>query len=86
MNINSLDKSVNIDSVQVNTIFEQIRTVIQEEVVDSEERECLLAKVEELQQAHGREGFLEVYKEFMSMLASHVTVIAHVVPALNALL
>lgn len=86
VNINSLDKSVNIDRVQINTIFEQIRTAIQEQVVDSEKRECLLAKVEELQQAHGREGFLEVYKEFMGMLASHATVVAHVVPALNALL
>ncbi len=46
----------------------------------------MLAKVDELERAHGSASFGSVYKEFMAMAATHMTVLAPFVPALSALL
>ncbi len=86
INVNSLDKSINISDTAVQTTLDQVRTLLQDHVADAEERERLLAKVEELQQVHGTEKFVETYREFMQMAADHMTVIAPLVPALTALL
>ena len=85
VNVNSLDQSINIAAV-VETTLNQVRTLLQDQVSDANERERLLEIVDELRQAHGTKRFAEVYKEFMRMAANHMTVLAPLVPELAALL
>ncbi len=86
VNVNSLDQSINIGDNHVATTLDQLRAILNDQIADAEERSRLLAKVDELQQAHGTERFTEIYKEFMVMAANHMTVIAPLVPALTALM
>ena len=86
VNVNSLDKSINISDTPVQTILDQVRDVLRDQVADAEERARLLAKADELEQVHGTERFAETYKEFMQMAANHMTAIAPLVPALTELL
>lgn len=86
VNVDSVDQSVNIGDTQVGATLDQVRGLLRDQVADAEERASLLAKVDELQQAHGTDEFAGVYKEFMALAANHMAVLAPLVPALAALL
>ena len=86
VNINSIDESINISNVAVASTFDEIRAVLKDQVTDIEECSRLISKVDELQQVHGTENFSDIYKEFISMAANHMSLIAPLVPALTALL
>ena len=86
VNVNSLDQSINIVDAEVGITIDQVRSLLHDQISNAEERAKLLAKLDELQQAHGTKNFTEVYKEFVILAANHMSVIAPLMPALSALL
>ena len=86
VNVNSIDQSTNIDASVVTSTLDQIREALQKEIEDSEERQLLLSKLDELARTHGTDRFAVSYKAFMAMAANHMTVLAPFIPALTALL
>ena len=89
VNINSTDNSTNIltnISIDSSSIFSGLTDAISNASIEENQKAQLLAKVEELQQAEGTEGFVQKYKEFMQNAANHMAVISPFVPALTALI
>lgn len=85
VNINSTDNSTNI-SIDSSSIFGSLSNAINDAPIEAEQKAQLLAKVEELKQAEGTNGFVQKYKEFMQNGANHMAVILPFIPALTSLL
>ena len=86
VNLNSVDSSSNVVSIQANEVFQQTRHLLETGVADSEERTILLQSVREMEAAHGTQDFITKYKDFMGLAANHMTVLNPVISALTALL
>ena len=86
VNLNSVDSSSNVVSIQANEVFQQTRHLLETGVADSEERTALLQSVKEMEAAHGTQDFITKYKDFMGLAANHITVLTPVISALTALL
>ena len=86
VNVGTVDQSVNVSSTQVGTVFEEVRDIVRAGVAEAAERERLLAKVSELEAAHGTGSFRGAYKDFVSLAASHATILAPITAALAGLL
>lgn len=86
VNLNSVDSSNNVVSLQANEVFQQTRHLLETWVADSEERTGLLQSVKEMEAAHETEDFITKYKDFMELAANHMAVLTPVIPALAALL
>ena len=86
INLNSTDQSTSVITGQNGDIFSQIRDLIKERLSDSDDCDLLLEKVEYMERNQGGSGFMESYKNFMSVAANHMTVLAPVVPSLTAML
>ncbi|MBX9936744.1 MAG: hypothetical protein K2Y10_09140 [Burkholderiaceae bacterium] len=85
VNINSTDNSTNI-TIDSSPIFGGLSSAISNAPIEEKQKTQLLAKVEELKQAEGTDGFVQKYKEFMQNAANHMTVVAPFIPALTTLL
>jgi hypothetical protein len=86
INIHSKDSSINTANTVESSVFNDLRQVIQNGIANELDKEVLLAKLDELQQASGKKGFVEKYREFMELASDHITLIAPFVPALSQLL
>jgi hypothetical protein len=84
VNIGSVDQSKNIVSEQA--VFGNLRSAIQGALTNNDERRELLACVDAMETAQGRESFIAKYQRFMDLAATHVSVIAPFLPALTKLL
>lgn len=81
--LGSEDRSTNISNVTPDTVFKEIRAIIEANIKQEEERSKLLLKVIELEQTRGSKGFREKYTEFMTLVATHVSVFSPILPALT---
>ena len=86
VNIDSVDKSLNVDASQSISVLSDIRDAMQTGIEDDEERERLLDALDELSRAHGTEKFVDTYKTFVAMAANHMAFLAPFLPALSELL
>ena len=86
VNVGSVDQSVNVSKSQVGATFDQTRELVRDGVADATERGRLLEKIDQMERAHGKDGFAQAYKDFMAVAADHVTVLGPVMAALAALL
>lgn len=86
VNIGSNDSSINVVSVQAQSVFTQARETIQREISAADDQRKILAKLDELQEAHGKPSFTAKYKEFVSVISDHIQVLGPVVAALAQLL
>jgi hypothetical protein len=86
VNIHSSDSSINIIQNNSSELFDKLVAFIKDQVADEKDRNALIAKTEEMRQAHGTSGFLSKYQEFMTLAANHATVLAPFMPALAGLL
>ena len=86
INLNSTDQSRSFINRQSEDIFSQIRDLIEERLSDSDDWDLLLERVEDMERNQGSSAFTESYKNFMSVAADHITVLAPVVPSLTAML
>ena len=85
VNINSTDSSVNVISTEVSKVFAQVREAVNQ-IQDPNARYQIEQVVNEMEQAHGSNGFLQKYQEFITSAANHMTVLAPIIPALTGLL
>lgn len=86
INIESHDASTNMVSVQSGHFFEQLQSTISEHVQDEAAKSSLLSAVHEMETSQGTSGFLEKHREFVSLAADHMTLLAPFMPALAQLL
>ena len=82
---NSTDSSVNVISAEATEVFDRLRERLSQ-IEDEGKREEIAAAIDSMESAYGSDGFQSRYKEFMAVLADHVTVFAPFLPALANLL
>jgi hypothetical protein len=81
VNINSTDYSIN--STNAGPIFGHLVEAIRTGVPDQGLRNQLIGKTRDLESAIAdKQRYLQLYKEFMAVVADHVTVIGPFIPAL----
>lgn len=85
VNIKSTDNSINI-TIDSSPIFSGLSSAISNAPIEEAQKAQLLAKIEELKQAEGTDGFFQKYKEFMQNAANHMTVVSPFMPALTTLI
>ena len=86
VDLNSVDNSNNVISIQAHEVFERTRHLLETGVEDNGERSVLLQSVNEMEAAHMTRDFVAKYKDFMGLVANHITVLIPVLPALASLL
>jgi hypothetical protein len=67
-------------------VFANLRKAIDESSLDDIERGRLLNGVSAMEKAPDRTGFVDRYRDFISLAADHMTIIGPLLPALSALL
>jgi len=82
VNISSVDQSVNV----AGDLFADMGRAIEQGMDANAERQAILAKLSELEQAKGKPSFVQRYSEFMALAANHVTVLQPFLAALAQLL
>ena len=86
VNLQSVDNSSNVVSIQAHDVFQQTRHLIETSVVEDAERVLLLESVNDMEAAHNRGDLIGPYKHFMGLAADHVSVLAPVISTLASLL
>lgn len=85
VNIHSIDKSTT-NQTTLNTVFENLKQTIEENLKDAPDYEALRKIVLEMEQESGKKSFIEKYQDFMSLASNHISVFAPLLPALSKLL
>lgn len=86
VNINSKDSSINIINMESKHLFAEIKSKVEENIENENERQKLIKKLEELEKAQNTASFAEKYAEFMAIAANHTTILTPYLPALGQLL
>ena len=87
ININSTDQSTNTVHSQPRLIFDEIRSLLREGVHDADELDRILLSVDDMESSSQiPHEFTRAYKDFISTSASHLTLLAPVLPSLASLL
>jgi hypothetical protein len=81
VNVNSADSSVNVISAEASEVFDRLRERLGQ-IEDEVKREEIATAIDNMESAYGSDNFQSRYKEFMAVLADHVTVFAPFLPAL----
>lgn len=83
--INSTDSSINSKIVNSENVFEELRTVIENEIENLEEKSKLLRQIDEMNTSQGTENYKTQYTNFIASAANHITIIAPFIPILTTL-
>ena len=86
VNIQSVDASTNLVEIGSEDLFNMLRQTIESAVKDKSLCADLTEKVDELEQTQGTRKFTEKYREFITLAADHITVLAPFIPALSQIL
>jgi len=86
VNIQSSDASTNVVNVEASALFVALRKAIAESVQDANVKQRLTDTVGGMEATVGSRTFSERYKEFIGLVADHMTVFAPFLPALSQLL
>jgi hypothetical protein len=86
VNINSHDHSTNTVAFEPAPVFADLRKAVVEAVGENGERAKLLAGIEAMENGHRTHAFVDQYKDFITLAANHMTIVAPFLPALSALL
>lgn len=74
VNLHSVDNSQNASTkIHDMAVFQLLKSALEEQVKDGERQKALIEKVEGMKSAVGTPGFLDRYKEFISLAADHMT-------------
>jgi hypothetical protein len=73
MNINSPNANLNTINITHNDLFEKLKNVVEEQIVDENTKSELLSQVKELEKVQGERSFSEKYTDFIASAANHVT-------------
>lgn len=82
---NSADSSVNVIGAEASEVFDRLRERL-DQFEDEIEREEIATAIDNMESAYGSDDFQSRYKEFMALMADHVTVFGPFLPALALLL
>lgn len=85
VNIGSTDSSNNQYNIGSEDVFEKAIALVNS-IHDMQDREKLSNAVTQMKSQKGSDGYLDAYKNFMSLAANHVAVFAPIIPALAAFL
>ncbi|HWN09785.1 MAG TPA: hypothetical protein VNO50_11045 [Pyrinomonadaceae bacterium] len=85
VNVNSTDSSTNVTNVNSAELFVKMRDVAGG-IQDTERRQLLVERIEEMERSHGSQSFAKRYSEFISLAADHMSLFAPFMPALGQLL
>lgn len=86
VNNNSTDNSTNIINTSTSDLFDEIRKVLKETVVDEMELRVLREIVNEMENNQNSKGFNQAYTKFITGAASHMTVLSPLIPALSQMI
>lgn len=86
VNINSTDLSANVVNVTPDKLFDALRRVIEEQVMEDAKKRTLTRSVEAMQRTNGSSEFVEHYQVFISAVADHLTIFSAFIPALSQML
>lgn len=86
VNVQSTDSSTNVVNVDTSALFVALREVVFQSIADAQARQRVESVLDGMESAVGTRAFSERYKEFMSVAADHMTVLAPFLPALSQLL
>ncbi len=86
VNIQSNDGSVNVSSITEQQVFSGIREAVGQGVSDASERKVILEKLDALEKSVHSDDFVSKYKEFINIVADHMTIILPFLPALSQML
>jgi hypothetical protein len=84
VNIGSRDQSTNIAAE--GDVFENVGATLRGVVKDSDDLRVLLTAVDEMKRQRGSAGFVATYRNFVSLAADHLGILAPFLPALSQLL
>jgi len=82
VNVNSMDSSTNITNVNSAELFVKMRDAAAE-IQNSERRQLMVERIEEMERSQGSQGFAKRYSEFISLAADHMSLFAPFMPALG---
>src|ERR1700730_4735570 len=86
VNVNSVDSSVNVLTVDSETLFSDLAKVIREQVEGTELRDQLSATVQQMEQTCGTPEFTSRFQSFIALAANCMTIVLPFIPALTQLL
>ena len=86
VNVNSVDSSVNVLTVNSDRLFSELAKVIREQVEDTELRDQLSATVQQMEQTRGTPEFTCSFQSFIALAANCMTIVLPFIPALTQLL
>lgn len=86
VNIHSEDRSVNVSTITEKQVFSGIRDAIKQQVSDINDRRAILEKLEALEKSVNSRDFTSKYKEFVNVVANHMTIVLPFLPALTQML
>ena len=84
VNINSNDSSINVANVNTPELFQRMREAAAT-LLDNEQRQVLVERIDGLEQSHGSEDFAEKYRDCVSVAADHMSLFTPFMPALGQL-
>jgi hypothetical protein len=85
VNLSSTDNSSNTIFANSSSLFQQIRTAVEQSIPPPEQDE-VLRRLADLEASVAKPSFTERYQDFMQVVANHATVLAPFLPALASLL
>lgn len=86
VNIGSTDNSSNIVNINNDTVFNELRSAINENISSESDSVILLDLVNEMEETRGTPTFIDKYKSFMESAANHMSVFSPLLPALAQVL
>ena len=86
VNIQSSDQSTNVVSVESSELFDNLKQAIQQSSLDQALCIKIMERVDAMQASAGTPTFAQTYKEFISIVADHISLVSPFIPALSQLL
>ena len=86
VNVNSVDSSVNVLTVNSETLFSDLAKVVGEQVEGTALRDQLSAIVQQMAQTRGTPEFTSSFQSFIALAANCMTIVLPFIPALTQLL
>lgn len=86
VNINSSDSSTNVVNVESHQLFDNLQQTVGHAVQNDDLRRELLKCIDEMRASAGTPSFGTRYKDFISLAADHLSLVAPFLPALTQLL
>ncbi len=86
VNIHSHDESHNVVNLSSGDLFERIKAMIESNVKDEEQKQEIITSIEEMKETKDTRTFTEKYRDFISLSADYLGLLAPFMPALAQLL